>query len=54
MEGKPIRKCVYEAISWFKFFIKKGKRRNKFAMLVIHINESGFQMKSLLGCKVVD
>jgi len=45
MKGKPIRKCVYKAISWFKFFIKKGKRGNKFVMLVIHINESRFQTK---------
>jgi len=54
MECESIRKRVYQAISWSKFFIEKKKERNEFIMLIVHINESRFHIKSLLESEEVN
>jgi len=39
MKIKTIWKNINKMISWFKFFIEKRKREEKFVMLIVHINK---------------
>ena len=41
-------------ISWSKFFIEKRKGRNEFIMLIIHVNESRFHTKPVVGSEEVN
>jgi len=39
MKRKMIWKKINKTVSWVKFFIKKRKGREKFIMLIIHIDK---------------
>ena len=48
MERKSIGKQVNKTVFREEFMIKRIKRREKFVLLIVHVNKEAIQMKSLL------
>ena len=48
MERKSIGKQVNKTVSREEFMIERIKRREKFILLIVHVNKKAIQMKSLL------